>query len=76
MCEHIFCLPCLLERFDKGDPSTTYLEKCPVCGDTIFFAPRPEGHLNAFTAELREKQGMPSPSFDPPCLNPFDKYTI
>ena len=76
MCYHIFCLPCLLERFAKGDPSTTYLEECPVCRDVIYFTPRPEERLNAITTELRAKQGMPIPSMDPPSSNPFDKYTI
>lgn len=76
MCEHIICLPCLLERFDKGDPSTAYLQKCPVCEETIYFVPKPEETLSAYTAALRVKQGMPSPSLDPHNLNPFHKYTI
>lgn len=76
MCEHIFCLPCLLERFDMGDPSTTYLEECPVCRKTILVVPMPEERLNQFTAKIRERQGMPSPFLDPICLNPFDKYAI
>jgi hypothetical protein len=76
MCDHIFCLPCLLEKFDKGDPSTTYLEKCPVCRKAILFVPRPEEKLNVFTVKLCAEQGMPSLPVDPPTLNPFHKYSI
>ena len=76
MCEHVLCLPCLLEEFDKGDPSTAYLTECPVCRETIFFVPRPEERLNEFTSKLRANQGMPTPLVETQPSNPFDKYTI
>jgi hypothetical protein len=76
MCKHVFCLPCLLEKFDKGNAYTTWLEECPVCRETIFFAPRREERVNEFTSQLRLKQGMPLASVDLLSSNPFEKYTI
>lgn len=75
MCNHVFCLPCILKKFAEGKVDT-YLEECPECTETIFFAPRPEVQLNVITSQLRLEQGMQAAPVEPIASNPFEAYLI
>lgn len=74
MCGHIFCLPCILEKF-KERRADTYLVECWVCRKIIFFAPKPEERLNVIASRIRSGRGMPIASTERKDY-PFEYYCI
>lgn len=75
MCNHVFCLPCIIKTFNAGQ-CVTYLEECPVCRKTFFFVPRAEEHLNAIATRFRARRGMQIAPVESANSRPFDKYLI